>query len=52
MGEDKERVYRFIEAFEKCYGRRPKPEDAEGDFRIQVARDRQMSVGGRATTSV
>lgn len=41
-----ERVHRFIEAFEKLYGRKPRPEDAEGTFTIQVAQDMQMSVGG------
>jgi len=28
---------RFIEAFEKLYGRKPKAEGADGDFKIQVA---------------
>ena len=37
---------RFIEAFEKLYGRKPKAEGADGDFKIQVAQDMQMSVGG------
>jgi hypothetical protein len=46
MEEDTRRVHRFIEAFEKLYGRKPKPEDAEGDFKNQVAEDMQMSVGG------
>ena len=46
MQKDRERVLRFIEAFESLYGRKPKPEDAEGDFKIQVAADMQMSVGG------
>jgi hypothetical protein len=41
-----ERIHRFIEAFEKLYGRKPKPDDADGDFKIQVARDMQMSIGG------
>jgi hypothetical protein len=40
------RVDRFIEAFEKLYGRKPKAEDADGDFKILVAQDMQMSVGG------
>ena len=46
MEEDTERVHRFIEAFAKLYGRKPKPEDAEGEFKRQVAKDMQMSVGG------
>ncbi len=46
MPENEQRIYRFIEAFEKLYGRKPKPEDAESDFKIQVAQDMQMSVGG------
>ena len=48
MGTQKnsERVNRFIEAFEKLYGRKPRPEDAEGNFTIQVAQDMEMSVGG------
>jgi hypothetical protein len=41
-----ERVQRFIEAFEKLYGRKPKPEDAEGKLAKQVAEDLDMSVGG------
>ena len=45
MEENTRRVHRFIEAFEKLYGRKPKPEDAEGDFKHQVAEDMQMSVG-------
>ncbi len=44
--DNKERIDRFIEAFEKLYGRKPNAEDADGDFKIQVARDMQMSVGG------
>jgi hypothetical protein len=46
MQSDTERVHRFIEAFEKLYGRKPKAEDADGDFKIQVAQDMRMSVGG------
>ena len=46
MQENKQRVYRFIEAFEKLYGRKPNPQDAQGNFRIQVAQDMQISVGG------
>ena len=41
-----ERIERFIEAFEKLYGRKPKKEDADGDFKLQVSQDMQMSVGG------
>jgi hypothetical protein len=45
--EEKERICRFIKAFEQRYGRKPTLEDAEGDFKVQVARrDMQMSVGG------
>jgi hypothetical protein len=29
----------------ELYGRKPKPEDAEGDFKMRVAEDMQMSVG-------
>ena len=46
MHTDAGRVHRFIEAFENLYGRKPKPEDADGDFKIQVAQDMRMSVGG------
>jgi hypothetical protein len=46
MQDDMERVDRFIETFEKLYGRKPNAEDADGDFKIQVAQDMQMSVGG------
>lgn len=46
MQREPERVHRFIEAFEKLYGRKPRPEDAEGNFTIQVAQDMEMSVGG------
>jgi len=28
-----------MEAFEKLYGRKPKPEDAQGDFKIQAAQN-------------
>jgi hypothetical protein len=45
MQNNTERVDRFIEAFEKLYGRKPKAEDADGDFKTQVAQDMQMSVG-------
>ena len=46
MREDSNYVYRFIEAFEKLYGRKPTLEDAERNFKIQVAQDMEMSVGG------
>jgi len=46
MQEDADRVHRFIDAFEKLYGRKPKPEDAEGNFTLQVAQDMEMTVGG------
>jgi len=41
-----ERILRFMKAFEALYGRKPTMEDAEGDFKIRVAQDMQMSVGG------
>jgi hypothetical protein len=46
MQNNTERVDRFVQAFEKLYGRKPKAEDAVGDFKIQVAQDMRMSVGG------
>jgi hypothetical protein len=46
LRRDRERVQRFIKAFEELYGRKPKLEDADGNFKIQVAQDMQMSVGG------
>jgi hypothetical protein len=46
MQETRERIQRFIEAFERVYGRKPKLDDAEGNFKLQVAQDMQMSVGG------
>ena len=48
MGTQKnsERVNRFIEAFEKLYGRKPRPEDTERSFMLQVSHDLEMSVGG------
>ena len=46
MQENTPRVDRFIEAFEKLYGRKPELEDAVGNFKIRVAQDMQMSVGG------
>ena len=46
MQENTQRVDRFIEAFEKLYGRKPRLEDAEGNFKIRVAEDMQISVGG------
>jgi hypothetical protein len=42
--QDSQRLRRFIEAFERLYGRAPKREDAKGDFK-QVAKDMQISVG-------
>ena len=36
----------FIKAFETLYGRKSTPEDAEGDFKIRVAEEMQMSIGG------
>jgi hypothetical protein len=46
MQENSERVQRFIDAFEKLYGRKPLPEDAVGDFTVQVAQDMRIRVGG------
>ena len=46
MQDNSDRVHRFIEAFEKLYGRKPRPEDAEGNVTIRIAQDMQMSVGG------
>jgi hypothetical protein len=46
MQENSERIQRFIEAFERLYGRKPRPEDAVGVFMVQVAQEMQMSVGG------
>jgi hypothetical protein len=34
MPKEPEWVHRFIEAFEKLYGRKPRPEEAEGNFTI------------------
>jgi hypothetical protein len=55
--QDTDRIQKFIEAFTERYGRAPEPEDAEGDFKMQVAQDMNMSVGGaryyiRAATSL
>ena len=46
LRNDSVRVQRFIAAFEKLYGRKPRPDDAEGNFTAQVAQDMEMSVGG------
>jgi hypothetical protein len=46
LQKDSDRVDRFIAAFEKLYGRKPRPEDAQGNFTVHVAQDMQMSVGG------
>ena len=46
MESDNERVCRFIQAFESIYKRKPTIEDAEGDFKLRVAQDMHMSVGG------
>jgi hypothetical protein len=46
MEVNRKRIYRFIAAFEERYVRKPKPEDAEGDFKIRVAEDMEMSLGG------
>ena len=46
MQDQKDQAQRFIDAFEKLYGRKPKQEDAEGHFAAQVAQDMQISVGG------
>jgi len=46
MQENSERIQKFIDAFEKLYGRKPGREDAFGNFIVQVAQDMRMSVGG------
>jgi len=46
LQKDSDRVDRFISAFEKLYGRKPWPEDAQGNFTVHVAQDMEMSVGG------
>jgi len=45
LQKDSYRVDRFIAAFEKLYGRKPRP-DAQGNFTVHVAQDMEMSVGG------
>jgi hypothetical protein len=46
MESDRDRVHRFVQAFESNYGRKPTLQDAEGNFRVRVAQDMNMSVGG------
>jgi hypothetical protein len=46
MESENERVQRFVQAFESNYGRKPTLQDAEGNFRLRVAQDMDMSVGG------
>lgn len=46
MELDQERVRTFREAFEELYKRKPRLEDAESDFKLRVAQDMHMSVGG------
>jgi hypothetical protein len=46
LQKDLDRVHRFIAAFEKLYGRKPRLEDAIGNFTVRVAQDMEMSVGG------
>ena len=46
MESDRERVNRFIQVFENTYKRKPTLQDAEGDFKLRVAEDLHMSVGG------
>ena len=46
MQPDKDRVRKFIDSFEIIYKRKPTLEDAEGDFKLRVAQDINMSVGG------
>jgi len=46
LPRETDRLQRFVAAFEKLYGRRPRPEDAKGNFTAQVAQDMEMSVGG------
>lgn len=44
--KNRDRILRFIKAFEELYGRKPTMDDVGGDFKIRVAHDMQMSVGG------
>lgn len=46
METETERVQRFIEVFENLYGRKPSADDADGDFKLRVAQDMRISVGG------
>jgi hypothetical protein len=46
MQPDKDHVRRFIDSFQIIYKRKPTLEDAEGDFKLRVAQDMNMSVGG------
>jgi hypothetical protein len=46
MESENKRVQRFVQAFESSYGRKPTLQDAEGNFRLRVAQDMNMSVGG------
>ena len=46
LQKDSDRVHRFIAAFERLYGRKPRVEDVKGNFTVQVAQDMEMSVGG------
>lgn len=46
LQKDPDRVRRFIAAFERLYGRKPRADDAEGTFPVRVAQDMEMSVGG------
>ena len=46
MPRETDQLQRLVAAFEKLYGRQPRPEDAKGNFTIQVAQDMEMSLGG------
>ena len=46
MYQEEQHIFRFVKAFKARYGRKPKLEDAEGDFNLRVAQDMHMSVGG------
>jgi hypothetical protein len=46
LQKDSDRVERFITAFEKLYGRKPRPEDTQGNFTLHVAQNMEMGVGG------
>ena len=46
LQRETDRVQRFVAAFEKLYGRKPRPEDANGNFTVQASQGMEISVGG------